>query len=54
MIHYNPKEISMSQENLALDFVLIPAGDFLMGSDSDRDRQAQSDEQPQHTLSVSN
>jgi len=43
----------MPQDTLALDFVLIPAGDFLMGSDSNRDRQSQSDEQPQHMLSVS-
>jgi formylglycine-generating enzyme required for sulfatase activity len=41
------------QPNIDLDFVSIPAGEFLMGSDTSRDRQADSDEQPQHTLSVS-
>jgi formylglycine-generating enzyme required for sulfatase activity len=39
--------------NLDLDFVHIPASDFLMGSDPGHDHQADSDEQPQHTLSVS-
>ncbi len=44
----------MSQTTtLDLDFVLIPKGDFLMGSDSNRDHEAQTDEQPQHMLSVS-
>ena len=39
--------------DLNLDFILIPAGDFLMGSDSSRDPQAVADEKPQHKLSVS-
>lgn len=30
--------------------ILIPAGDFLMGSDPAKDKHAQDDEQPQHTL----
>jgi iron(II)-dependent oxidoreductase len=38
--------------NLNLDFVLIPEGEFLMGSHASRDRQAQPDETPQHELSV--
>ncbi len=38
---------------LDLDFVVIPAGDFLMGSDLKKDRRADTDEQPQHALSVS-
>jgi formylglycine-generating enzyme required for sulfatase activity len=32
------------------DMVLIPAGEFLMGSDPQKDRYAEADEQPQHTL----
>jgi formylglycine-generating enzyme required for sulfatase activity len=32
------------------EMVLIPAGDFLMGSDPSVDKYAQEDEQPQHTL----
>lgn len=37
-----------------LDFIFIPAGEFLMGSDPSRDRNAprQSDETPQHRLGV--
>lgn len=30
--------------------ILIPAGEFLMGSDPDRDEHAQENEQPQHTV----
>lgn len=33
-----------------LGFVHIPAGTFLMGSDPDQDRQAENDEQPQHSV----
>ena len=32
------------------EMILIPAGEFLMGSDPRKDKDAQSDEQPQHTL----
>jgi len=32
------------------EMVLIPAGEFLMGSDPSVDKDAQDDEQPQHTL----
>jgi formylglycine-generating enzyme required for sulfatase activity len=39
--------------DLSLDFVLIPAGEFVIGSDPLRDRQAQVDERPCHRLSVS-
>lgn len=38
---------------LKLDFVRIPAGEFIIGSDTRIYRQAGSDELPQHTLSVS-
>jgi formylglycine-generating enzyme required for sulfatase activity len=34
------------------EMILIPAGDFLMGSDPSVDKRAQDDEQPQHTLSL--
>jgi len=43
----------MQPNTLNLEFIPIPAGDFLMGSTPARDRQAQPDEQPQHTLFVS-
>ncbi len=33
-----------------VDLVHIPAGEFLMGSDPAKDKQAQEDEQPQHKL----
>jgi formylglycine-generating enzyme required for sulfatase activity len=32
------------------EMILIPAGEFLMGSDPAKDKQANDDEQPQHTL----
>jgi formylglycine-generating enzyme required for sulfatase activity len=32
------------------EMILIPAGEFLMGSDPKKDKQAQENEQPQHTL----
>jgi formylglycine-generating enzyme required for sulfatase activity len=34
------------------EMVLIPAGDFLMGSDPRKDKDAYDDEQPQHILSL--
>jgi formylglycine-generating enzyme required for sulfatase activity len=34
------------------EMILIPAGEFLMGSDSKKDKQTEVDEQPQHTLSL--
>jgi formylglycine-generating enzyme required for sulfatase activity len=34
------------------EMVLIPAGDFLMGSDPSVDKDSRDDEQPQHTLSL--
>lgn len=37
---------------LNLDFVLIPEGEFTMGSDHSRDRHAQPDELPAHRLYV--
>jgi len=41
----------MSNE-LDLDFVLIPEGEFVIGSDSSTDRLAQPDEMPMHRLRV--
>ena len=37
-----------------MDFVLIPAGPFLMGSDKAKDSQASDDELPQHTVTLGN
>jgi formylglycine-generating enzyme required for sulfatase activity len=34
------------------EMVLIPAGEFLMGSDPEKDQDASNDEQPQHTLDL--
>jgi hypothetical protein len=39
-------------EPIRMDFVRIPAGSFLMGSDKSRDRDAYDDELPQHTVEV--
>lgn len=38
---------------LALEFVLVPAGEFVMGSDRKQDEHAQPDEMPAHKLLVS-
>ncbi len=38
---------------VTMDFVRVPAGTFLMGSDPAKDKNAQSDEQPQHQVYVS-
>jgi len=35
-----------------MEFIRIPAGKFLMGSDPKKDREAYSDEQPQHTVEL--
>ncbi len=37
---------------VTMEFVRVPAGAFLMGSDPKRDKQAQPDEQPQHTVTL--
>jgi len=37
---------------VTMEFVRVPAGPFLMGSDPRKDKQAQSDEQPQHTVTL--
>jgi formylglycine-generating enzyme required for sulfatase activity len=41
------------QTELNLEFVLIPAGEFIMGADRSKDRHAPSDEIPCHVLNVS-
>jgi formylglycine-generating enzyme required for sulfatase activity len=41
------------QADLKLDFVLIPAGECVVGSDPGRDRRAQPDEMPAHRLRIS-
>jgi formylglycine-generating enzyme len=41
-----------SDERLALEFIRIPAGEFLMGSDPRRDRHAGHEEQPQHLANL--
>jgi formylglycine-generating enzyme required for sulfatase activity len=38
---------------LDLDFIKIPAGEFIMGSKKSRDPRAEDDEMPQHVLDVS-
>jgi serine/threonine-protein kinase len=35
-----------------MEFVLVPAGEFLMGSDPAKDKYANDDEQPQHVLTL--
>ena len=37
---------------IEFDWVTIPAGDFLMGSDKQRDKQAYDDELPQHRINL--
>ena len=41
------------QNNIDLDFILIPDSEFIMGSDSSADRHAQPDESPVHRLHAS-
>jgi sulfatase modifying factor 1 len=47
----NPKsQIQNLQPKIAFDWVLIPAGEFLMGSDKGKDKNAHDDELPQHKV----
>ncbi|MDR2614422.1 MAG: NADAR domain-containing protein [Candidatus Accumulibacter sp.] len=39
--------------SLGMEFVLIPAGEFMMGSDPARDLDARPDEQPAHRVAIS-
>ena len=58
IIRYQPEAEKLIQRGLKElerrpfepEMILIPAGEFLMGSDPSVDKDAQDDEQPQHTL----
>jgi formylglycine-generating enzyme required for sulfatase activity len=39
--------------SIGMEFVLIPAGSFMMGSDSATDKKARGDETPQHRVTIS-
>jgi formylglycine-generating enzyme required for sulfatase activity len=43
-------EIGKRQLPFEPELILIPAGEFLMGSDPEKDKNADEDEQPRHTL----
>ena len=48
-----PSELTITlAPGVTMEFVRVPAGAFLMGSDPKRDKQAQPDEQPQHTVTL--
>jgi formylglycine-generating enzyme required for sulfatase activity len=47
-----PTRQAKKQEVFEPELILIPAGEFLMGSDPKKDKQAREDEQPQHRLSL--
>lgn len=40
--------------NVSMEFVRIPAGEFLMGSDKQKDKQAEDRETPQHKVRLKN
>ena len=42
--------VVLQRRPIDFDWITIPAGDFLMGSDKKKDKQAYDDETPQHTL----
>jgi formylglycine-generating enzyme required for sulfatase activity len=46
----NLSDLLATRQPLEPEMIPIPAGEFLMGSDPERDRDAEEDEQPQHTL----
>jgi formylglycine-generating enzyme required for sulfatase activity len=49
-LHARAKALSLPTHTFEPEMVLIPAGDFLMGSDPVKDEDADDDEQPQHAL----
>ena len=48
----SPVAMRLVRSPIAFDWVTIPAGEFLMGSDAKRDCDAYEDEQPQHLVYV--
>ncbi|MFB0545546.1 MAG: formylglycine-generating enzyme family protein, partial [Anaerolineae bacterium] len=48
LIHRGLKELQ--RRAFEPEMILIPAGEFLMGSDPSKDEEASEDEQPQHNL----
>jgi formylglycine-generating enzyme required for sulfatase activity len=46
-------DLMVIEEPFHMELVRVPAGEFLMGSDSAQDRHARPDEQPQHRVYVS-
>jgi len=49
---FNPQKFFLSNDE-NMGFVEIPAGSFLMGSDKNKDNDADEDEFPQHTVELS-
>ena len=45
-------DVSVPRQPFEPEVLLIPAGEFLMGSDPEQDKHAYGDEQPQHTLNL--
>ena len=47
------KELTITlARDVTMEFVFVPAGEFMMGSDPQKDKQAQPAEQPQHKVSL--
>jgi formylglycine-generating enzyme required for sulfatase activity len=47
-----PAKLLIPKQPFEPEMILIPAGEFLMGSDPQQDEDAEDDEQPQHRLSL--
>jgi formylglycine-generating enzyme required for sulfatase activity len=47
-----PSRVTPVAQPIAFDWVTIPAGEFLMGSDKQKDKLASDDEVPQHTVTL--
>jgi serine/threonine-protein kinase len=47
-----PKPAILKPFPIAFEWITIPAGEFLMGSDKKKDKQALDNETPQHTLNL--